>query len=112
MNADRTLPTRAAVAATFAPAHGSHLAKRRSILETAASVFCREGYGGTNIDLIACEAGVSRQTVYNHYGDKETLFRAVVAEVTERSNAGVFATIATFPDHPNDLEAELTAFAV
>jgi AcrR family transcriptional regulator len=101
-------------ATSTGPAHapGSHLAKRRSILETAASVFCREGYGGTNIDLIACEAGVSRQTVYNHYGDKETLFRAVVAEITERSNAGVFATLATFPDHPDDLESDLIAFAM
>ena len=32
--------------------------------------------------------------------------------VTERSNAGVFATIATFPDHPQDLESELVQFAV
>ena len=111
MTADNLLsPPRAANA--LAPVPGSHLAKRLSILETAASVFCREGYGGANIDLIAGEAGVSRQTVYNHYRDKETLFRAVVAEVTERSNAGVFATIATFPDHPQDLEAELTEFAV
>jgi AcrR family transcriptional regulator len=96
----------------LAPASGSHLAKRLSILETAAAVFCREGYAGTNIDLIASEAGVSRQTVYNHYGDKETLFRAVVAEITERCNAGFFATLATFPDHPRDLEADLTEFAV
>jgi AcrR family transcriptional regulator len=111
MTADKMLlPLKAA--GPLAPLPGSHLAKRLSILETAASVFCREGYGGTNIDLIACEAGVSRQTVYNHYGDKETLFRAVVAEITGRSNAGVFATIATFPDHPHDLEAELTEFAV
>ena len=96
----------------LAPVPGSHLAKRLSILETAASVFCREGYGGTNIDLIASEAGVSRQTVYNHYGDKETLFRAVVAEVTERCNADFFATLATFPDRPGDLGADLAAFAV
>ena len=50
-----------------------------SILEAAASVFCREGFAGANIDLIAAEAGVSRQTVYNHHGDKENLFVAVVA---------------------------------
>ena len=43
------------------------------------SVFCREGFAGANIDLIAAEAGVSRQTVYNHHGDKEKLFMAVVA---------------------------------
>ena len=97
---------------TFMPPPGSHLAKRASLVEAAADVFCREGFAGANIDLIAAEAGVSRQTVYNHYRDKETLFKAVVAEITERSNAEVFATLATFPDHPADLEADLVAFAM
>lgn len=96
----------------IAPIPGSHIAKRQSILETAAAVFCREGYGGANIDMIAAEAGVSRQTVYNNYRDKETLFRAVVAFITERSNAVFFETLSTFPDHPQDLEADLLAFAM
>ena len=89
-----------------------HAAKRISILDAAADVFCREGFGGANIDLIAAEAGVSRQTVYNHHGDKENLFAAVVRQVTERTNAGIFETLATFPDQPLDLEADLVAFAV
>lgn len=90
----------------------SHAAKRVSILEAATDVFCREGYAGANIDMIAAEAGVSRQTIYNHHGDKEKLFVAVVRALTERANAGIFATLATFPDQPADLEAELTDFAV
>jgi len=89
-----------------------HAAKRENIIDAAAHVFCREGFGGANIDLIAAEAGVSRQTVYNHHGDKENLFLAVVREITDRSNAGVFATLATFPDRPVDLEADLVAFAM
>lgn len=89
----------------------SHEAKRVSILEAATHVFCREGYAGANIDMIAGEAGVSRQTVYNHHGDKEKLFVAVVRALTERTNAGIFATLATFPDNPDDLEAELVDFA-
>ena len=89
-----------------------HMAKRVSILEAAANVFCREGFGGANIDMIAAEAGVSRQTVYNHHGDKANLFVAVVRDITERANAGVFATLATFPDQPRDLEADLTQFAI
>ncbi|MER9656788.1 TetR/AcrR family transcriptional regulator [Mesorhizobium sp. M0152] len=89
-----------------------HEAKRVSIVDAAAGVFCREGFAGANIDLIAVEAGVSRQTVYNHHGDKEKLFIAVVRDLTERCNAGIFATIATFPDQPKDLEADLTGFAV
>ncbi|MDX8459549.1 TetR/AcrR family transcriptional regulator [Mesorhizobium humile] len=95
---------------TFPPR--SHEAKRVSVVDAAASVFCREGYAGANIDLIAAEAGVSRQTVYNHHGDKEKLFVAVVRDLTERCNAGIFATFATFPDQPTNLEADLVAFAV
>ncbi|MBX3580583.1 MAG: TetR/AcrR family transcriptional regulator [Rhizobiaceae bacterium] len=90
----------------------THAAKRVSILEAATDVFCREGYAGANIDMIAAEAGVSRQTVYNHHGDKEKLFIAVVRALTERTNAGIFATLARFPDQPQDLESDLTEFAV
>ena len=90
----------------------SHNAKRLSIIDAAARVFCQEGFAGANIDLIAAEAGVYRQTVYNHHGDKENLLVAVVKEIIERINAGVFETLATFPDKPVDLEAELVAFAV
>lgn len=93
-------------------AQRGHIAKRVSILDAAANVFCREGFGGANIDMIAAEAGVSRQTVYNHHGDKTNLFVAVVREITERANAGVFATLATFPDQPRDLEADLIEFAM
>lgn len=93
-------------------AQRGHIAKRVSILDAAANVFCREGYGGANIDMIAAEAGVSRQTVYNHHGDKTNLFVAVVREINERTNAGVFATLATFPDQPRDLEADLIEFAM
>lgn len=89
-----------------------HAAKRQSMIEAAASVFCREGFAGSNIDLIAAEAGVSRQTVYNHHRDKESLLVAVVREITERCNARAFSVLATFPDHPEDLEADLVAFAM
>lgn len=87
-------------------------AKRSTVLQAAAAVFYREGYAGANIDLIAVEAGVSRQTVYNHHSDKETLFRAVLYDLTERVNEVIFETLATFPDRPVDLEDELVGFAV
>ena len=83
-----------------------------SIIDAAASVFCREGFAGANIDLIAVEAGVSRQTIYNHHRDKEKLFTSVVRDLTERCNAGIFATFASFPDQPRDLEVDLIGFAV
>lgn len=93
------------------PPPRGHPGKRVAILDAAARVFSRDGFAGASIDMIAAEAGVSRQTVYNHIGDKENLFAAVVEDATDRANAGLFATLATFPDQPQNLEAELIAFA-
>ncbi len=93
------------------PPRRGQAAKHASVLDAATAVFCRDGFAGASIDLIAAEAGVSRQTIYNHHGDKEALFVAVVREMTERCNAGLFQTLTTFPDQPRDLEGELAAFA-
>ncbi|CAN7184702.1 TetR/AcrR family transcriptional regulator [Rhizobium sp. LjRoot30] len=94
------------------PVQRGQCAKRLSILEAAAEVFCREGFSGASIDEIAAEACVSRQTIYNHYREKGTLFTAVVEDVMDRSNAALFSVLATFPDTADNLENELTTFAV
>jgi AcrR family transcriptional regulator len=86
--------------------------KRDTILDAAARAFCRDGFAGASIDLIAAEAGVSRQTIYNHYRDKEMLFGAVVRAITERMNAALCNIVATFPDKSGNLEQDLTAFAI
>src|SRR5690606_812884 len=39
--------------------------------------------GAATMDLIAGEAGVAKQTLYNHFRNKETLFRAIVDELGE-----------------------------
>lgn len=87
-------------------------AKRLSILDAAAEVFCRQGFAGASIDEIAAEACVSRQTVYNHYREKENLFTAVVEDVMDRANAMLFSILSTFPENPGNLEDDLAAFAV
>ena len=92
---------------TAAPA-----AKRDLIIEAAAEIFAEVGYATASIDGIASRAGVSRQTVYNQFGDKEKVFKEVVGEITQRSSAGFFSVLETFPDNPQDLQKELTAFTV
>ncbi|MFE0735710.1 TetR/AcrR family transcriptional regulator [Streptomyces sp. NPDC058855] len=52
--------------------------KRQAIVRAARVLFLREGFG-VGMDAIAAEAGVSKVTVYNHFGSKEALFTAVVA---------------------------------
>lgn len=49
-----------------------------AILSAARTLFLDAGYDGVNLDRIAEAAGVSRQTVYNRFGGKEALFRAMV----------------------------------
>ncbi len=83
--------------------------KRVSVLTAATEVFCREGFSGACIDEIAEQAGVSRQTIYNHYRDKEALFVAIVEDITARTGEALSSTIATFPDVPADIAAEMTA---
>jgi TetR/AcrR family transcriptional regulator, mexJK operon transcriptional repressor len=56
-------------------------AKRRAIIEAAQRVFLTQGFAGSSVDSIAATAGVSKQTIYNHFSDKEALFRAVVGAV-------------------------------
>lgn len=55
--------------------------KRHAIVAAAKQAFLRDGYGA-GMDAIAAAAAVSKQTVYNHFGSKEELFKAVVDEVS------------------------------
>lgn len=57
--------------------------KRQAIASAALTLFARDGYERTSVDAIAAEAGVSKRTVYSHYGDKEKLFMLVVRDTYE-----------------------------
>jgi len=48
--------------------------KGLQILSAATQLFTEQGYSATSMDLIAKKAGVSKQTVYSHYGSKDDLF--------------------------------------
>ncbi len=49
-----------------------------AILSAARVLFLDAGYDGVNLDQVAATAGVSRQTVYNRFGGKEALLRAML----------------------------------
>jgi AcrR family transcriptional regulator len=54
--------------------------RRAQLLGVAREVFARRGYGGTSTLDIGREAGVSETLVLKHFGSKEALFRAAVAD--------------------------------
>jgi len=52
--------------------------KRSQIMAAAADLFTEQGFDSTSMDKIAERAGVSKQTVYSHFGSKEGVFVASI----------------------------------
>ena len=52
--------------------------KRRLIIDAAGDLFMEQGYENASMDGIAKLAGVSKQTLYSHFGGKEQLFSAAI----------------------------------
>jgi TetR/AcrR family transcriptional repressor of mexJK operon len=65
-------------------------AKRQAILDAATAAFLKSGYA-TSVDDIAAAAGVGKQTVYRHFGDKQALFLAALAQTRAAETAPVAA---------------------
>ena len=74
------------------------------IEDAALRLFLRQGVKKTNLDEVAHQAGVTRITVYRHYGDRRGLVRAVcrrIAAIFERAATGAAG------DSTQDVDARL-----
>ncbi|MCX2933790.1 TetR family transcriptional regulator [Mycobacterium sp. CVI_P3] len=67
---------------------------RQEILAAARHEFAQHGLAGARIDRVARSAHASKERLYAHFGDKETLFREVVAA----GNAEFFRAVTMAPD--------------
>ena len=89
--------------------------KRTAILAAARELFLADGYDRTSVDAVAAQAGVSKRTVYDYFGDKQRLLYAVVDAAWRTIVATAQRTIdATVTDDvsPADLERALTTFVL
>ncbi|HEY7633802.1 MAG TPA: TetR/AcrR family transcriptional regulator [Thermoleophilaceae bacterium] len=84
--------------------------KRKAILDAASRVFLSKGYLGTSMDEIAALAGVSKQTVYKHFADKEGLFNEIVVSTVNEASDPVQQEVQSLADS-GDLEADLRDLA-
>lgn len=92
------------------PGRPKDLGKRAAILDAAKRLFPKEGFAGVSMDQIAAEAGVSKLTVYSHFGDKEALFFAAVqAKCDEMLPEDLFTQELKGP-LPTQLKAIASAF--
>ncbi len=80
--------------------------KHQAILDAASEVLSERGFNAP-IEEVARRAGVSKQTIYNHYRSKTELVRVLV----ERRRSLITATLDEAPpDQP--VEVTLTRYAV
>jgi TetR/AcrR family transcriptional regulator, mexJK operon transcriptional repressor len=57
----------------------AELEKRKGrVMEVATQLFVEHGYAATSLVDIARGAGVATRTLYQHFGDKEAIFREVI----------------------------------
>ena len=80
--------------------------KQAAILEAAETVFLRDGFVGASVDEVVSVSGVSKQTIYNHFGSKERLFVAVVSAMTRAAGDAVHPDEHELPD-PDELAGYL-----
>jgi len=85
--------------------------KRRAIIDAARHVFLRNGFTDTSVDAIAAEAGVSKQTIYNHFGDKKSLFTAVIETAQRDATQESETRFAKEFKESGDLDRDLRAAA-
>jgi TetR/AcrR family transcriptional repressor of mexJK operon len=89
--------------------------RHREIREAAIDAFLASGYDGATMEEIAVRAGVSKQTVYKHFTDKEHLFADIVLSTTGDMSAliGVIAEELPASTEPaRDLERLAETFLV
>ena len=86
----------------------SEVAEReRHLLSVASAEFVRHGFGEANVARIACDAGVSKKTIYARYPSKSDLLVAVVSDLATRYYDRVKAAMSATAGDP---EHFLTSF--
>ena len=80
------------------------------MLDAAFESFLANGYAGTTMEHVADVAGVSKQTVYAHFGDKERLFDELIRTDIAGSAGSRHPLVPTMADseHP---ERDLRIYA-
>ncbi|MFJ7292240.1 TetR/AcrR family transcriptional regulator [Streptomyces collinus] len=88
-------------------------AARESLLDAAYTALVRRPWSAVRMVDVAAAAGVSRQTLYNEFGSKDGLARALVRREADGYLAGVDRALAGYSDARDRLTAtaEWTASA-
>ena len=78
---------------------------RQRLLDAARRLFCREGIHATGVARILSDAEVARRTLYENFGSKDNLLRAVFKDEAEMW----FQWLNDLPARASDPEQQLLA---
>lgn len=81
---------------TTAEDAGKSVSKREQVLAVASECFLDKGYDGTSINVMARDAGISKESIYRYFGGKEDLFLAVVERELEAYKSGMEGTFCDY----------------
>lgn len=73
--------------------------KREEVLDIASENFLSKGFDGTSINVMAREAGISKESIYRYFGSKEDLFLAVVERELTVYRQGMLETTTNYEGH-------------
>lgn len=62
------------------------------------TLFAQRGYGATSMAAIAEAAGLSRPALYQHFANRDDIFRSALSETLEASNQRALAALAETGD--------------
>ena len=87
------------------------MSKAALVLQGAMQEFLAKGYSAASMDRIAAAAGVSKATVYSHFGDKETLFKELVAQMAQKKMQSILSQM-DYSLEPRDSLRQLFSKAI
>ena len=85
---------------------------KAKLLRVALTHFAAKGYDGVQVREVAEEAGVSKPTLYYHFGSKEGLFRQLCMVALAATERRVQALVAPLLDRPMPDPAAIEAGAM
>ena len=65
----------------------------QTVLDRAMELFWRDGYAGTSLQALLDHMGISRQSLYNAFGDKKKLYLACLDRYVERRTNAMLAEL-------------------
>jgi TetR/AcrR family transcriptional repressor of nem operon len=85
--------------------------ERDTALDSAIAIFCDHGFEGTSTDALLDKMGISRQSLYDTFGDKRRLYLEALQRYVQDGVAIQIAVLNAPPSPLKGIEAVLLAMA-